>query len=280
MSSRIRSRRALHLAFSLVVHGEPRAQAYFDELAADLIEAPRSPHIEYAIQRLPGADRSWELTRDGLRIASSESPTQLNREWLQDLNGQAIATWPGVVCHAGCVSRDGRAVVLPADPDAGKTTLTAGLVRAGFEYVTDEGVAFTTGTTHITPYPKPLSLDEGSWPLFPELEPHADLLFDDYKSVQWLVPSGAIRPDAVSGPCDARWIVFPRYVGGEPTELRPIGRAEALVELAKNTFNFNQHSRDSLEQLEVVVRACDCYRLDVGALGDAVAVIERLFADA
>ena len=205
---------------------------------------------------------------------------RVTQDMLQTLNNQAAATWSGVMCHAGCVSRDGIAMMLPADPDAGKTTLTTGLVRAGFDYVTDEGVAFTTGTTRITPYPKPLALDEGSWFLFPELEPQADLPSDDYKHVQWHVAASAIRPDAVSGPCEARWIVFPTYMGGETTELRPIGRAQALVDLAKNTFNFNQHSREYLEQLEVVVRACDCYQLDVGTLDGAIECIEGLFADA
>ena len=84
----------------------------------------------------------------------------------------------------------------------------------------------------------------------------------------------------MGGPCEARWVVFPTYTGGEATKLKPIGRAEALVELAKNTFNFNQHSRESLDQLEVVVRACDCYRLDVGTLDGAIECIEGLFADA
>ena len=128
----------------------------------------------------------------------------------------------------------------------------------------------------IEPFPKPLSIDPGAWHLFPELEPHADLDSDEYKRDQWQVPPAAIRADPVGGPCSARVLAFPNYVEGAPTELAPIGRAEALVELAKNTFSFNQKSRAALDELAIVVRAVDCYRLTVGTLDDAVAIIQRL----
>ena len=53
-------------------------------------------------------------------------------------------------------------------------------------------------------------------------------------------------------------------------------RAEAVVDLAKNTFNFGDHGVPGLQQLALVVRACDCYRLTVGTLDDAVALIDDL----
>jgi hypothetical protein len=81
--------------------------------------------------------------------------------------------------------------------EAGKTTLVAGLVRAGFGYLTDEAGAIERETLLIQPYPKPLSLEPGSWPLFPELEPQADLATDEYKAYEWQVPTAAIRPGAL-----------------------------------------------------------------------------------
>ncbi len=197
-------------------------------------------------------------------------------EVVHTLNAVAIERWDGVVCHAGGVARDGVGIVLPADMESGKSTLTAGLVRAGFDYLSDEGIAFHPDTNLIQPYPKPLSLDPGSWFLFPELEPRADLGDDDYKQNQWQVAPDAIREGAVADPCPAGVLVFPQYVEGSTTELVPIGRAEALIELAKNTFSFNQQSRFALEQLAGIVRVVPSYRLTVGSLAAAVATIEQL----
>ena len=48
--------------------------------------------------------------------------------------------------------------------ESGKTTLVAGLVLAGLRYLTDEAVAIRPADGGITPFPKALSVDHGSWP--------------------------------------------------------------------------------------------------------------------
>jgi hypothetical protein len=258
---------------------------WFDHLlgALPVIEEGESGTAcaEWTITCVTDVDpHEWRFLVDDEARGRSLHPEQLVTTMVQALNGQVVQRWPGTVCHAGCVAVGGDAILLPADPEAGKTTLTCGLVRAGFEYVTDEGVAFVPGTARIEPYPKPISLDRGSWFLFPELEPHPTLAAGEGERSQWQVAPDDVRPGAASGPCEAKFLVFPQYVDGAATALLPLSRSEALVELAKNTFEFNQRSRQAIEQLERVVRACDCHRLTVGTLDDAVACIEELVAHA
>jgi len=181
--------------------------------------------------------------------------------------------------HAGGVARHGAAVVLPAAMESGKSTLTAGLVRAGFSYFTDEAVMLDWETLAVIPFPKPISLDPGSWPLFPELEPDAPLP-SGFKQDQWHIPPDAIRPGAVGASCPVRYVVFPKYTEGATTQLIPLRRAEATVEFAKNTFRFNEQPRRSLDTLAAVVSEAECYRLDVGDLEGAVALVSELVEDA
>lgn len=65
---------------------------------------------------------------------------------------------PGLVfIHAGTVSVDGRAVVLPGRSFTGKTTLVAAMVEAGATYLSDEYAPIDAeGLVH--PYPRRLSL--------------------------------------------------------------------------------------------------------------------------
>ena len=177
--------------------------------------------------------------------------------------------------HAGGVVRGGIAVALPAAMESGKSTLTAGLVRAGFSYLTDEAVLLDWETRTVIPFPKPISLDPGSWSLFSELEPDAPLP-PGFKDSQWHIPPDAIRAASVAAPCRIRYFVFPEYAEGATTRLTRLRRAEATIELSKNTFRFNERPRRSLEALVGAVQDADCYRLDVGDLDHAVALVSEL----
>jgi hypothetical protein len=87
------------------------------------------------------------------------------------------------------------------------------------------------------------------------------------------------RPDAVGERCRAGYVVFPRYDADVPTVLVPIRRAEGLVELARNTFRFNEQSRRSLDALARVMRSVDCYRLTIGELDTACRLVDALVAE-
>lgn len=178
-----------------------------------------------------------------------------------------------LVMHAGGVAKNGSALVLPAVSESGKSTLTAGLVRAGLDYLSDEAIAFRWHSCHIEPYPKPITLDPGSWHLFPELRPNGET---GAEVASWQVSPDGIRPGCVAEAATARWLVFPKYTYGATTELSPIAKGEALVEACKNTFRFRDHGRRALDTLAVIVRHCDCYRLAVGSLDDAVGVVTSL----
>jgi hypothetical protein len=162
--------------------------------------------------------------------------------------------------------------------EAGKTTLVAALVRAGFGYLTDEAVAFGWDDHNIEPYPKPLSVDPGGWELFPELEPDFDLATDSSKVTQWQLAPSDIRSGTVGRRCAARFVVFPRYENGTETKLESMNRATALIELAKNTFAFKDQAHRALETLDAIVREVECFRLSMGDLDAACELVSGLSA--
>jgi hypothetical protein len=256
-------------------------------LVIDVADAALGEYLEVLLAALPVCtnaetvitisvhDGRYGLAVDGTSLLADATRGEVVTRLLQQLNALATAS-PGFVCaHASGVARNGMGFVFPAHMESGKTTLAAGLVRAGFNYLTDEAVAFDPATGVIEPYPKPLSLDPGSWPLFPELDPGSAAL-DLGPLEQWQVPVAAIRPDAVAAPCRARHVIFPAYRVGADTVLEPMTRGEGLVELARNTFAFNERGREALAALALVVRAAECSRLTIGTLADAVACITDL----
>ncbi|MFW6033729.1 MAG: PqqD family peptide modification chaperone [bacterium] len=176
------------------------------------------------------------------------------------------------VVHAAAATYGDVAVLLPAPPDAGKTTTVAGLVRAGLGYLSDEAVAIDPTSLRALPYPKALSVDRGSWKVLSDLRPPHDHQIDG----QWQLPASSIRPGAVAAAAPVRFVLLPSYEPGAATRLEPAHRAEMLVCLADSTFHFQDAPRRNLTVLARVLEDAACYRLVLGDLDEAVRLVGEL----
>jgi len=214
-----------------------------------------------------------ELVLDGESVRSADDPRMLVSALVHHVNARAIETCPFPTIHAGCVAYDGAAIALSGSAAAGKSTLTAGLVRAGFAYLSDEAIGLDDDTMQVQPYPKPITLDRGSWSFFPELAQSAFKVPPAHGAEQWHVPVSAIRAHAVGEPCPLRVVVFPSYRSGAEVRLEPVTRAQALAELASQTFAFSERARPALEVIAEAIRDAECFRLETGALDEAVATV-------
>ncbi len=228
------------------------------------------------------ADRTgslpFTLRYDGTRLASGRDAHDLTRMFAWHVNQSVIrrSIPHHVLLHAAAARRGGITVILPADMESGKTTTVAGLLRDGFDYVTDEAVAIDPVTGWVTPFPKTLSLDPGSWPLFPECAP----LRATSWARQWQVPVQSLGARPANSPVPApRVIVFPKYIQGAATRTIPLSRGEAVQELARTTFEFPGYAGRNLTTLGRVAARATVARLIIGSLDDAVKAIETLVSE-
>jgi hypothetical protein len=179
-----------------------------------------------------------------------------------------------VLIHAGAVvTPNGEGVLLPAKSGSGKTTVTAGLVRAGFGYLSDEAAAIDPVTRRIYPYPKTLNIKKGSFKLFPDFKKNNGEL--PPVQGEWHLSPNSIRPGAIGGPCPVRFVIAPRYREGAATALAPTGRAETLTALWESLWNLSYGGR-ALHLLADVMRSARGYQLEYGDYHEAVDVIADL----
>ena len=194
---------------------------------------------------------------------------------LWHVNAEAIkGTATYLALHAGAVSRGGEAVILPAPPDSGKTTLTAGLVRAGFEYLSDEAALIDPGTAMVHPFPRAMWMEPPTVELLGRTGGGVPALEDDRYHYQVLAED--LRSGSAGGPCPVGFVIAPMYQKGSATSLEPIGRAEAVRMLAENSFNFPRFGASGLVVLHRLVAGARCFRLRVGDLETAVATVSEL----
>ena len=249
---------------------------YLDSVFRDLSTGDGAdPATTYTLVTDAPAPWVFALFVNAEQRAESQDPLYVLRYLIWHVNRQAVErTADHVILHAGGVARDGVACVLAAASECGKTTLAAGLVRRGFDYITDEAVAISPSTLMVSPFPKPLSLDRGSWRVLPDLEPDLIPLLRRFPPEQWQVPATAIRRDALSGVVAPKVVITPCYKEGAETELSPLSRADMLIRLTELTFDFRTQLQRNLSVLRAVVAGSVCYQLTVGDLEEACSLVE------
>jgi HprK-related kinase A len=188
-----------------------------------------------------------------------------------------------LVLHAAVVERSGHALVLPAPPGSGKSTLCAGLVSRGWRLLSDELALIEPASGEVVPLPRPVSLKNASIDVIRGFSAQAVLgptVHDTLKgSVAHMKPpvESVRRADKRARPC---WIVVPRYESGAPLRFEPLARGRVFMHLVDSAFNYHLHRRRGFEVLAQLTSASACYELAYSDLAQAVEACDRLAANA
>ena len=184
-----------------------------------------------------------------------------------------------LLLHAGVVERDGRAIVLPAMPGSGKSTLTAGLTQRGYRLLSDEFGAVEGDSGQLRPVLRPIALKNESIEVIRRFSADAVLGPAFPKTRKGTVAHMA--PDAYSvalrrTAAQARLIVFPQYVAGARTQLEAVPKSRALARLSVNAFNYELRGPAGYKAVAQLIDQCDCYTLHYGDMEDAIATLGHL----
>lgn len=184
-----------------------------------------------------------------------------------------------IIIHAAVIERRGRAIVLPAPPGSGKSTLCAGLVQRGWRLLSDELTLIDPATGELVPLARPVSLKNRSIEVIKSFAPDAvfgPLTRDTVKGTvaHMKPPTESVRRSAERAKLG--WIVFPRYVAGSETQPSNLPRGEAMMALIDNAFNYHLHGLEGFNCLSTLVSSADCMRFEYGDLESACAFFNDL----
>jgi HprK-related kinase A len=184
-----------------------------------------------------------------------------------------------LIVHAAVLEREGCAVIMPAPPGSGKSTLCAGLVSRGWRLLSDELTLISLTDGMITPLGRPISLKNQSLDVIAQFYPDAVLnqvTHDTSKgSISHLkVPAGHVQQ--LEERACPKWVIFPKYISGSSAKLTLRSKANSLLELGRNSFNYHVLGLAGFETLADVISGSDCYDFQYSQLEEAVAVFDQL----
>lgn len=184
-----------------------------------------------------------------------------------------------LVLHAAVLERDGRALILSADPGSGKSTLCAALVQAGWRLLSDELTLLDLESGQCRPIARPISLKNESIEVVRALGPQQPIGAPCFGTSKGTVahlrpPASSVAQRAI--PAMPAWVVFPRFGRGHGLGVEELGPAQGFMELARHSFNYSLLGEAGFAALARLVDTCSIHRIGFGHLDQVLPVIERL----
>lgn len=183
------------------------------------------------------------------------------------------------ILHSAVLERNGKAVVLPGPPGAGKSTLCAAMNLRGWRLLSDEVAVFRPGNPDLIPVVRPTGLKNESIEVIKQFDPSVVMGPPTPGTRKGTVVH--IQPDedsvarsSVTAP--PGWIIFPSYKPDSPTILTEASQAKTLMMLAEDGFNFSLLGTTGFQTIADFVGGSDCYTLTYSDLEDAIKTINAL----
>ena len=168
---------------------------------------------------------------------------------------------------------------MPAPPGSGKSTLCAGLVHRGWRLLSDELALISLIDASITPLARPISLKNQSIDIirnFVADSVMSKVVHDTSKGSVALLKVPTAHLDRIHETARPSWVVFPKYIPNSPPLMVPRSKANSMLELGRNSFNYMVLGLKGFQVLSKVIDASDCYDFHYSQLDDAVTSFEDL----
>lgn len=252
-------------------------ESLFRDLSA--AESPPDQVASFELKRDP-SERSWSLSGPRLEQQPPMPFRSALVRLMSAINICALDADPGHLhLHAAAAAREGRAVVIAAERNTGKTTTVAHLVARGWSFVTDEMVRLSGDGVHIEGFPKPLEIKPGGQRLVAHLEPWLTPPLDKGVEDFSFAPIGASGASVAPGGQVHLLILLRRPPeGADPLvpSTRSLHAADAVVALMQETLDAERFG-PSAHRLATLAARTRCHELTIGTPEATAAQIESLF---
>ncbi|MDO8369489.1 MAG: HprK-related kinase A [Candidatus Nitrotoga sp.] len=184
-----------------------------------------------------------------------------------------------LIIHAAVVEKGGYAVIMPAPPGSGKSTLCAALVNRGWRLLSDELALVRVGDGKLIPLPRPVSLKNESIDIIRRYEPNAIFSRKVADTIKGTVAHMKAPTDSISRATEAvqgAWVIFPKYQAGAKACLEALPQSRAFMRVADNSFNYSLLGLNGFKTMASLIDTSLCYDFTYSNLDDAIEIFGAL----
>lgn len=194
-----------------------------------------------------------------------------------------VAAWQQqyLAIHAAVLEKQGQALILPAPPGSGKSTLCALLMLQGWRLLSDEMCLLDADSGEVVPFVRPVSLKNNSISVIKQFYPDQRLHHftpDTEKGlVAYLSPTKSSW-QRFTETATPRWVLFPQYSATNRNQIFALPQAASLMHLAQNSFNYSAWGEQGFTMLSKLVQHTESLRFEYSDTPQALATLEQLLS--
>jgi len=184
-----------------------------------------------------------------------------------------------LIFHSAVLEKNGKAIVFPGEPGAGKSTLCAAMMLRGWRLLSDEMALVSPEDLRVTPVPRPVALKNESIEIIKAFDVNAIIgpkSYDTSKGTVAHLKAGDSCVARSNEKADVFMIVMPQFKKGSMIEFSKIPKSEMMNNLIRNSFNYNVLRESGFDTASCLLDTSKCYGLEYSDLDEVIGHLDKL----
>ncbi|MBF7072178.1 HprK-related kinase A [Glaciecola sp. MH2013] len=168
------------------------------------------------------------------------------------------------IVHSAVLAKEGKAILFPAPPGSGKSTLTSHLSQNGWRLLSDEMALIDPTTMRVRPFVRPICLKNRSIDLAKKWFPEAcfsTVAANTHKGdvIHMAAPDDAVA--ACNESAEIVGVVYPNYRADTTLDIYKLSMTESFMQLVSNSFNFTVVGNESFDTITKVIEKAQHFEI-------------------